>query len=177
MRRSQQGNNNPYCQDNEVSWFNWDLPDKNAALLDFTRQLVYFRSLHPIFRRRKWFQGRASNGLGVNDISWFTPDGKDMTQKHWECSFAKAISVFLNGEEIGTRGPRGEYMSDDSFLLFFNAHYEMIQFTLPTKLPTWEWIVVIDTNEPRFVTAGNVYKGSSKVSVTAQSMMVLRRVR
>ena len=175
LGRSQQGNNNPYCQDNEISWLDWDLADKNAELLDFTSQLVYFRSTHPIFRRSKWFQGRANHISGLSDIGWFNPDGSEMTQKHWHNSLAKAISVFLNGEEIGIQSSRGGRIVDDSFLLFFNADSEMIEFILPTGLQGSEWGVVIDTNEPRFVEGVNLYKGSSPVRVEAQSLVVLRR--
>ncbi len=173
LGRSQQGNNNPYCQDNEISWLNWDLPDKAAELLDFARQLVYFRSSHPIFRRSKWFQGQVINSSGLNDIAWFSPDGSEMTPNQWECSFAKAISVFLNGKEIQTYGLRGERMIDDSFLLLFNAHCEMIEFALPTELQQAEWSIVIDTKEPHFVAGANVYKGST-VPVTAHSVVVLQ---
>ena len=177
LGRSQQGNNNPYCQDNEISWVNWDLQDKNAVFLDFVRQLVYFRWQHPVFRRCKWFQGRAIHGSGVDDIGWFNPDGSEMTQKQWHCCFAKAVSVFLNGGEIGRYGPRGEQMIDENFLLFFNAHHEMIEFILPIGLQASVWSVVIDTNEPRFVEGGYLYTGSKTVPVTARSLVVLRLIR
>lgn len=176
LGRTQQGNNNPYCQDNEISWLDWDLQDKNAALLDFTRQLVYFRWQHPIFRRRKWFQGQAIHGSGVNDIGWFNPDGSEMTEKQWHDGSAKAMSIFLNGEEIGTLGPRGEQIIDDSFLLFFNAHYETKEFILPPELQALEWEVVIDTNEPHFVAGGNLYQGSKSMLLAARSLVVLRSV-
>ncbi len=176
MGRSQQGNNNAYCQDNELSWLNWDLQVGNADLLKFTSQLIYFRREHPVFRRRKWFQGRAIHGSGVSDIGWFNPDGGEMTEEQWQVGYAKAIGVFLNGEEIPARGPRGERIVDDSFLLFFNGHYEMINFALPTGLDDRQWAVVIDTKEPQFATEDNLFTGSQAVPVTARSLVVLRRV-
>ena len=176
LGRTQKGNNNPYCQDNEISWLDWELVEGNASLLDFTRQLIYFRRKHPVFQRRKWFQGRAIHGTTVSDIGWFNPDGGDMTEEQWQDGFAKAIGVSLNGEEITTTGPQGQRIIDESFLLFFNAHYEMVEFTLPIKLQDREWVVVIDTKESNFIDDGTIYAADKSVPVTARSLMVLRRV-
>ena len=173
--RSQGGNNNVYCQDSEISWFDWDLPDGNVALLDFTRQLIYFRRQHPTFRRRKWFLGRAIHGSSVKDIGWFNPDGGDMTEEQWMAGYTKAIGIFLNGEEIATPGEEGERVMDESFFICFNAHYEMIEFTLPPGLQNREWLVVIDTDKPRFVEEEISYTEDKPISVTARSVMVLRR--
>lgn len=174
--RSQQGNNNAYCQDNEISWLNWDLQADNAALLDFTRQLIEFRRKHPVFRRRKWFQGRAIHGSTVNDIVWFNPDGSEMTDRQWDIEFAKAVGIFLNGEEIATPGERGERILDDSFLLFFNAHYEAIDFLIPKGLQIWEWAVVIDTHKSYFVGQGTRYTEDKPITVEARSVVVLQRL-
>jgi isoamylase len=130
MGRTQKGNNNGYCQDSEISWFNWDLVEGNEELLDFTRELIYFRRQHPVFRRRKWFQGQAIHGKSISDIAWFNPDGTEMTDEEWEVGYAKSIAVFLDGGQIPSPGPQGQRISDDSFLLFFNAHYETIEFAL-----------------------------------------------
>lgn len=173
--RTQDGNNNAYCQDSEISWFDWDLPEGNASLLNFTRQLIYFRRQHPIFRRRKWFLGRAIYGSSVKDIAWFNPDGGDMTEDQWLAGYTKAIGIFLNGEEIAARGDEGERVMDDSFFLCFNAHYEMIEFTLPPGLQDREWLVVIDTDKPRFIEEEISYTEDKPISVTARSVMVLRR--
>ena len=174
--RTQGGNNNAYCQDNEISWLDWELKDENAALLDFTRQLIYFRGKHPVFLRRQWFQGRAIHGSGVSDISWFNPDGGEMTEEQWNDGFAKAIGIFLNGEEIPTTGERGERIIDESFLLFFNADYEKMEFTIPPGLQNREWAVIIDTNKPRFVEAGKRYTGELPVPILERSVVVLRRL-
>jgi glycogen operon protein len=176
MGRSQQGNNNAYCQDNEISWFDWDLKDENDALLDFTRQLISFRRRHPVFRRRKWFQGRAIHGSTVHDIGWFNPDGGQMTEEQWNDGFAKAIAIFLNGQEISEPGERGERIIDESFLMFFNAHYELIEFTIPSGLQHWNWQVIIDTTQPRLVENGMWYTSDKPVPVAERSVMLLKRV-
>ncbi|MDB9361922.1 glycogen debranching protein GlgX [Nodularia spumigena CS-588/02] len=176
MGRSQGGNNNAYCQDNQVSWLDWDLPEENEALLDFTRQLIDFRRKHPVFRRRKWFQGRAIHGSGVHDIGWFNPDGQQMTEQQWNEGFTKAIGIFMNGEEIATPGPRGERIMDDSFLWFFNAHHEMLEFVIPKGLQNWEWLTIIDTTKPRFVQRGKRYIDDKPISVAGRSLVVLQRL-
>jgi len=176
MGRTQKGNNNAYCQDNEISWFDWDLVSGNQDLLDFTRELIYFRRQHPVFRRRKWFQGRAIHGAGISDIAWFNPDGSEMTDEQWEVGYAKAVGVFLDGNQIPSPGPQGQRISDDSFLLFFNAHYETLEFALPTGLEEKEWVTVIDTKEPRFVQEEQVFTGKQTVPVTERSIVVLRRL-
>lgn len=174
MGRSQGGNNNAYCQDNQVSWVNWQLQPDQESLLDFTHQLIKFRRQHPVFHRRKWFQGRAIHS-GVNDIAWFNSDGDEMTERQWQSDFAKAIAIFLNGEEITTLGERGERIIDDSFLLFFNAHYEALDFMIPLGLQAPEWMMVIDTQASDFVEAGQCYTGNKPISVAARSVIVLQR--
>ncbi len=176
MGRTQNGNNNAYCQDNEISWVNWDLKDDDAALLDYTRQLIYFRHQHPVFRRRKWFQGRAIHGSGVTDIGWFNPDGGEMTEEQWNVGFAKAITVFLNGEEILTPGTRGERIIDDSFLVFFNAHYEPLDFVLPKALSDREWKLIIYTTQPLFIEEDVRYIEDKPMTLTERSLMILKRI-
>ncbi|YAF94086.1 MAG: glycogen debranching protein GlgX [Nodularia sp. CChRGM 3473] len=173
---SQKGNNNAYCQDNEISWRDWDLQNANADLLDFTRELIYFRHQHPVFRRRKWFEGKLIYGFGIGDISWFNADGSEMTNEQWLVNYAKVMGIFLNGEGITTPGPHGERIIDESFLLFFNAHHEPIQFVLPNGLKERGWEMVIDTNQPRFVTPGKFVTGYQTVPVIERSLVVLRRL-
>jgi isoamylase len=173
MERSQGGNNNAYCQDNEISWFNWALQQEQEQLLDFTRELVYFRRQHPVFRRRKWFQGRAIHGSGVSDIGWFNPDGHEMSDEQWEVGYSKAIGVFLDGSQIPSPGPQGQRISDDSFLLFFNAHYDLIEFALPAALQEREWQMILDTKEPGFVQDGHIFTGDQLVPVIERSLVLL----
>jgi isoamylase len=173
--RSQRGNNNAYCQDNEISWFDWSLRDENLALLGFTRRLMDFRSRHPVFRRRKWFQGRGLFGSGVSDIGWFNPDGKEMTGDQWNDGMAKCMCVFLNGEEVPDPGPRGERITDDSFLIFFNAFHEPLEFTIPDGDYGSAWAAEIDTNDPSLKEGSLTYKAGEVISIEARSVLVLRR--
>ncbi|AFY87037.1 glycogen debranching protein GlgX [Chroococcidiopsis thermalis] len=176
MGRTQHGNNNGYCQDSEISWFNWDLVQGNTDLLDFTRELIYFRRQHPVFRRRKWFQGQAIHGSGVSDIMWFNPDGSEMDQEQWEIGYAKSMGVFLNGNMIPSPGKQGQRISDDSFLIFLNAHYETLEFNLPQGMQDNQWVLVIDTKEPRFIQEESIYTGDRTVPVTARSLVLLRQM-
>ena len=174
--RTQRGNNNAYCQDNEISWFDWSLREENLSLLGWTRRLMDFRSHHPAFRRRNWFQGRAIYGEEVTDIVWFDPSGDQMTEQHWKEGLAKSIAVFLNGDEIGMHGPQGEEITDDSFLLLFNASEAAITFTLPVGDLGDEWAAAIDTNDPMLEEGERVAKAGEEVLVEARSLVVFRRV-
>lgn len=176
LGRTQEGNNNTYCQDNELNWVDWDLAKGNEDLLNFTKELIYFRHQHPIFRRRKWFQGRPIHGKGISDIAWFNPDGAEMSGEQWELGYAKAIAVFLSGDQIPTPGPRGERIIDESFLMFFNAHYETITFALPEGFQKYEWAMVIDTKEPRFLQSEHFFTGEQTVPVAGRSLVMLRRL-
>ena len=173
MGRTQQGNNNGYCQDNEISWFNWENTDE--TLLAFTRNLIRFRSKHPVFMRRGWFLGRAIHGSGVEDIGWFTPDGIEMAEENWGEGFAKSIAVFLNGRAIRYPDLRGEKIVDDSFLLLFNAHHESIPFALPG--PEWgkQWVRVLDTEEGDFSDDEKGYPAKEEIAVQSRSLVLLKR--
>ncbi|WMJ74209.1 glycogen debranching protein GlgX [Cytophagaceae bacterium ABcell3] len=143
ISRTQHGNNNAYCQDNELSWINWPTADKD--LLDFTRKLINFRKKHPVFCRRRWFQGQPIKGLGLEDIAWFLPDGTEMTEVHWQDYFAKSLGVYLNGRGIHSRGPKGEIILDDSFYLVFNAYHLPLDYKLPPKKYGAQWTKILDT--------------------------------
>ncbi|NJL84895.1 MAG: glycogen debranching protein GlgX [Leptolyngbyaceae cyanobacterium SM1_1_3] len=171
--RSQRGNNNGYCQDNEISWFDWDLSAESAELLNFTRQLIQFRRQHPVFCRRDWFQGREIHGSGVVDISWFNPDGTAIRDDGWHDHSAKAIGVFLNGEELRTPNAQGKRVVDDSFLLFFNAQADLVEFAIPTTLQQQAWQVTLDTKAGGFVTDGKQYGKADQVPVAGQSLIIL----
>jgi isoamylase len=173
--RSQNGNNNSYCQDNEVSWFNWESADKD--LLEFTRRLIQLRKEHPVFHRRRWFQGRPIHGEKITDVGWFTPEGNQMAEEQWGEGFAKALGVFLNGEGIDSPDARGERVVDDSFYVLFNAHYEPLQFVLPKKEWGEPWTVVLDTTKPLPENEEHLYKAGEEVPVESRSLKVLRLVR
>ncbi|HLG71421.1 MAG TPA: glycogen debranching protein GlgX [Chloroflexota bacterium] len=142
--RTQQGNNNAYCQDNELSWLDWQQADED--LLEFTRSLVQLRKDHPVFHRRKWFQDRPLRGPDVNEIAWFRPDGEAMSDEDWDTWFAKSLGVFLNGQAIPSRDAQGQPIVDDSFYLMFNAHHEAVEFRLPGEAWGHEWQVELDTS-------------------------------
>jgi isoamylase len=174
--RTQQGNNNGYCQDNELTWMNWS--DVDQGLLEFTRKVARLRHEHPIFRRRRFFEGRPVRRRGrqsLPDIEWFTPDGREMTEEDWDSGFGRSIGVYLNGQGIAERDARGERVTDDSFLMFFNAHDDKIDFRMPDANYAGSWQVEVDTQigterEAMLVQPATV------VSVGPRSMIVLRSV-
>jgi len=172
--RTQRGNNNGYCQDNELTWIDWAHAD--PGLLEFTRGVSALRANHPVFRRRRFFSGtpvgrRGQDGLP--DISWFTPDGTEMTDADWGASFAKSVAVFLNGHGIPGRDARGQRVLDDSFVLCFNAHYEPIEFTLPPVEFGSCWRVVVCTGSADAAQDENL-RPAAKLTVDAHSAAVLQ---
>ncbi len=142
--RTQRGNNNAYCQDNEVSWFDWALDGERASLLAFARRLLQLRREHPVFRRRDFFQGRPLHGSGVKDVLWLRPDGAEMTDHEWQHSHARCLAVYLSGAALHEVDRRGEPVRDDDFVMLFNAHHEEIAFVLPA-LEGAQWRCVLDT--------------------------------
>jgi isoamylase len=164
--RTQRGNNNAYCQDNELSWYDWTAVD--ADLLAFTRELIALRREHPVFRRRRWFQGRPIRG--TVDIGWFQPDGTTMEEADWETDFARSVGMFLNGDAIPDRDPWGQRIVDNSFLLILNAHHEAIDWKLPRQ---WgeRWRVDIDT--AGLLTKGSEHSADQPLRVEGRSIVVL----
>ena len=142
--RTQNGNNNAYCQDNEISWLNWAQADER--LLAFTRKVIQIRKEHPIFRRRRWFQGQPVKAKGLEDIGWFLPEGTEMEEENWNHDFARSLGVFLNGRGLHAVGPEGEQILDDNFYVIFNAHHEALEYKLPEKLYGKKWKIVMDTS-------------------------------
>ncbi len=190
--RSQGGNNNAYCQDNETSWVDWSQVKTRAELAIFTAGLTALRAAHPVLRRRRFFAGRPiRKGEELRDIAWFTPSAEEMTEQDWEAAFGHCIAVFLNGEGIPDLDTRGQRVSDDSFLLCFNAYWEDMEMTLPGADYGSRWAVVLDTvtaeiltgtsgvvlgvaasglpDSARHVAAGEV------LTVPARSLLVLQR--
>jgi glycogen operon protein len=160
MGRTQQGNNNAYCQDNEISWVDWEGVAKHADLLEFSCELSELRRLHPVFRRRRFFSGRpaAAPGrggeAGLADIVWLTPSGRAMTAADWQVGYARSLAVFLNGNAITEPGPHGEPLRDDDFLLLVNAHSAPVTFVLPTARFAAAWQILVDTSAPAGGAAG-----------------------
>ena len=173
--RTQKGNNNAYCQDNEISWINWDAADQD--LIDFTGKLIHFRRKHPSFRRRLWFRGRPIKGADLHDIAWFVPEGKEMPDENWNHDYAKSLGIFLNGDGIRTVGPKGEHTVDDSFYLMFNAHYEDMNFTLPSRKYGTRWQKVIDTHDNLFTETGESLKPRQVINVHSRSIVLIKQPR
>ncbi len=171
-QNDQSGNNNTYCQDNELSWINWDLDQEGTAILDYTRFLINLRKEHPIFRRKSFFQGQRLLGRGVKDIHWIRPDGREMKVREWKQSFAKSIGMLLVGDAIMDLDARGKRIVDDSFLVLLNAHWECIDFVLP-KFPGRRWHVVLDTNEPHTRNKGKESKVLTAYALAARSLVLL----
>src|SRR5216683_4952535 len=169
--RTQGGNNNAWCQDNELSWFDWESVDEE--LLEYTRRLIALRQAHPVFRRSAFLTGREVRGSGLPDVWWFRTDGRRMTQKEWQRDDVHTLGVFLNGEEISERTPDGQDVVDDSFLLLFNAYGEAITFTLPTRRFGASWQVEIETGA---VAPDRPVPARAQVQVEGRSLVLLRRV-
>jgi len=176
MGRTQGGNNNAWCQDNVISWFDWALEPEQEALLTWTRRLITLRRRHRVFRRAEFLAGRTRQS-GVPDVWWFRLDGRRMTRADWQHSDGHVLGVFLNGREIVDRTPRGEAVEDDSFLLLFNAHFEDVEFTLPVPRFGRAWMVELDTAAPEAEPGGRFVGARQPLGVTSRSVMVLRRVR
>ncbi|WP_329284207.1 glycogen debranching protein GlgX [Streptomyces sp. NBC_00691] len=178
--RTQGGNNNAYCQDNEVSWVRWpkENSEAEATLLRFTRAMVRLRRDHPVFRRRRFFHGRPVEGTHdeLTDIAWFTPEGEEMTSRDWQAAHAQALTVFLNGNAISEPGTQGERIADDSFLLMFNASSEELEFAVPDSHGA-RWRTVVDTSDPEGMppAEGPELVGGERVTLAPLSLTVLRR--
>ncbi len=142
--KTQRGNNNPYPQDNEVSWLDWRLTKAQQGLLAFTRRLVWLRRRHPVLRRRQFMHGRRLHGVGVKDLAWFRPDGQEMTDEDWG-SFVRCLGMRIAGDAIDEVDDDGRRIEDDTFLVLLNAHHETIDFVLPAHCKGLRWEAVVDT--------------------------------
>jgi glycogen operon protein len=173
MGRSQGGNNNAYCQDNAISWFDWDLDEADQELLAFAQRLIAFRHDHPVVRRETFFAGEP-DAVGLPDIWWFRPDGRRMARRDWEQP-GGPVAVFLNGDAIRTLTPEGEPVHDDSLILLFNAQHESVEFLLPPRRFGPRWTVELSTTSGE--SDGRVYNARQPVSVGERSIVLLVRRR
>ena len=178
LGRTQQGNNNVYAQDNELSWIDWERAADFEVLTDFTGRLTKLRREHPVFRRRRFFRERPVQGSDeIPEISWWTPSGEQMSDEDWDTGFARSMSVFLNGEAIREPDVRGELVRDDQFWMLFNGHHESIEFTLPDVGAASSWEFTIDTAAPLLDLADErLIKTGAGFEVAARSVILLRRV-
>ncbi len=170
LSRTQKGNNNAFCQDNEISWLDWAAADKE--LMAYTQKLIKMRTEHPAFRRRHWFQGRSFKGTGLEDIAWFLPEGNEMTEENWNHDFAKSLGVFLNGRGLHYTGPKGEQIIDDNFYIIFNAHHEPVPYKMPPKIYSKEWTKVLDTAQE--LVDEKTLKEDDIICVKGRSVVVLQ---
>jgi glycogen operon protein len=173
--RTQLGNNNPYCQDNVVTWYDWAQMDQD--LLSFTRQLIQFRQEHPAFRRSKWFRAQPLPGRDAGDIGWFTPEGDKMTEEDWASGFSKSMAVYLNGKGMDQTGELGKPVKDDSFYLLFNAHDDPIEFILPKINGDKRWSKVLDTCQPGFANGEENFAVGDRIPVEGRCLILLSNTR
>ncbi len=170
--RSQGGNNNAYCQDNEISWIDWAEDEHAAEQQEFVKRLIALRQQHPVFRRSSFFASRVDE-LGIPDAWWFRPDGRKMANRNWEQADGARLGVFLNGLALGEHTLRGEAVVGDSFVLLFNTHHEPVEFTLPTRRFGRGWTLELTTADPAAVPFSVPARGT--VNVESRSVVVLRR--
>ena len=174
-RNTQHGNNNAYCQDNELSWLDWELDGRAGDLLAFTERVLRLRAEHPVFRRAAFLTGESPHGSGAPDVWWFRPDGRKMTQGDWARGDSFALGAFLNGAEIPTLTAEGEPIEDDSFLVLFNAWREPVTFVLPPTRFGRRWAHELCTADPEHEPNGSAFPARARVPVDARALRVLRR--
>ncbi|HSF34423.1 MAG TPA: glycogen debranching protein GlgX [Candidatus Tectomicrobia bacterium] len=172
--RTQQGNNNAYCQDNETSWVDWQLDRQRRDLLAFTRLLIDCRQNHPVLQRPKFFQGRSLRGSEVKDLTWFRPDGKEMTDEDWGNAFARCLGLRLAGDAIDEVDDRGNRITDDTLLILLNAHHEPIPFVLPAHRARIRWELVFDTRDPTGRRRQRPLRGGEAYELESRSLVLLR---
>jgi isoamylase len=172
--RTQKGNNNAYCQDNEISWLDWERDEKQVLLLEFTRKLIGLRREHPVFRRPKFFQGRRIRGSEIRDVMWFNEGGNEMSDEEWASPLVRCLEVLLSGDTLDVLNFQGEPIRDDTFLLLLNAHYEPIPFVLPGEEHV-EWELVLDTmDEKGFLAEPKKFSSGDDVEVDGRAACLLK---
>ncbi|WP_440556288.1 glycogen debranching protein GlgX [Streptomyces sp. SCPE 10] len=177
LGRSQRGNNNAYCQDNEISWIDWQLTDEQRGLVDFTRHLIALRAAHPVLRRRRFFRGETATNAAqpLPDLMWLRPDAREMTGRDWQRADAHSVGVFLNGDAIAERDAYGRRLTDDSFLLLLNGYWEPVDFRLPDHTFAERWTTLVDTADPEGVPDEREHKAGTRLRVEARSLVLLTR--
>jgi isoamylase len=172
--RTQNGNNNAYCQDNEISWIHWERNEEQNRLLEFTKRLIQLRKCYPVFRRPKFFQGRRIRGSEIKDVMWFNPGGNEMSDEEWESPFVRCLGMLLSGDTIDVLTFEGEPIRDETFLLLINAHHETIPFVLPGK-EHLEWELLLDTaNEDGFLAATKKFASGDDVDLGGRAACLLK---
>ncbi len=176
MGRSQDGNNNAYCQDSDLSWMDWKLTSEQSEFMAFVRHLLSLRRAHPTFRRRRFFEGRRIYGKDIKDIVWLNPDGREMSDEQWNHAFARCLGVYLAGSAIDERDERGCYVSDDDFLMLFNAHHEALPFQLPDFNGGLGWRLLIDTASAAAPPSTAYFEGGKTYPLQSRSFVLFIHV-
>jgi isoamylase len=173
ISRSQQGNNNAYCQDNEISWHDWQLDENREDLLYFVRNLIRLRLEHPVLRRRKFFQGRRIRGSDIKDITWLRADGQEMSDEDWEASWVRCAGVLLAGEVPNEVDEKGKSFKDNTLLILMNSYHEPVSFALPMSLGDGKWKMIIDTDTAELVRGRRLFERGQPLEVAGRSIVVL----
>lgn len=173
VSRTQGGNNNAYCQDNETTWFDWNLDERKQKLLEFTKRIINLRMEHPIFRRRNYFQGRPIRGSNIKDVMWLRSDGQEMSDQDWNSSWVRCFGIFLAGSIPDETDEKGIPVHDNSMVLIFNSHHDRITFTMPSYLPSSEWKMIINTNDPDLPPGQTQLQGGDYLDILGRSFILL----
>jgi len=171
--RTQRGNNNAYCQDNELSWYDWNLDERRQTLLGFTGRLIQFRRQHPNLRRNKFFQGRPLRGSGIKDLVWLRSDGAEMSDEEWTAGWARTLGVRFDGEALDVVDARGRRVRDQTLLLLVNAHHEPVDFALPDFETDQRWAVIFDTNRPDLKAGDQRVAAPQAITLAGRSLVLL----
>jgi len=174
--RPQKGNNNAYCQDNEISWVDWNIDAEREHLLEFVRNMLYVRRTHPVFRRRHFFQGRPLHDTEVKDIAWLKPDGAEMTPQEWSQDFARCLGVYLAGDAVDESDARGRPVTDENFLVLFNAHHEPIPFRLP-RFGAMQWLALLDTARDDGLAPDGTFRPDDTYPLEGRSLVLLEQIK
>jgi isoamylase len=177
LGHTQNGNNNAYCQDNELTWINWSLNDLQVKLMEFTQKLIAIRRSHPNFHRRKFYQDRSIRGTEEKDICWLRPDGQEMSDEEWSLGWVRSLGLQLNGETLGDVDEAGEPVKDDTFLIMLNCHHEPIRFFVPRPVSTDAWEIIVDTNDPDLEPCKRFCMPGESVELTPLSLVVARETK
>jgi len=170
---SQMGNNNAYCQDNPTSWLNWNLQPQDRDLLAFVQRMINLRKRHPVFRRRRFFQGRPIKGANVKDLLWLSPGGKEMSEDEWRDPAVRCLGMLLSGQGLDETDERGRKVGDENFLVLLNAHHEDVGFTLPASVPSTRWSAWMDTSRDGGLRPADTYNAGAVYPLQARSLVVL----
>jgi isoamylase len=174
---SQMGNNNAYCQDNPTSWLNWNLQPHDRDLLAFVQRMINLRNRHPVFRRRRFFQGRPIKGANVKDLLWLSPGGKEMSEDEWRDPAVRCLGMLLSGQGLDETDERGRKVDDENFLVLLNAHHEDVGFTLPASIPSTRWSAWMDTSRDGGLRPADTYNAGAVYPLQARSLVVLQERR